>query len=383
MIQSRMGVTVRQKEGYQAYIPKSLPPDPPVIFDNELHHLLSEADRALARLDGMTIFLPNADLFVAMYVKKEALLSAQIEGTQASLQGVLEFEADMVPGDDINEIKEVINYIQAMDYGLGRTSKELFSIDIMQEVHRILIEGTRGSKKKPGKIRAVQNWIGPAGSTIYSATFVPPPPEKVQELLSGLEQFVLADDRLPPLIKIALVHAQFETIHPFIDGNGRMGRLLITFYLCFAGILARPLLYLSIYLKQHRSEYYQLLQEIRFEGDWESWIKFFLKGIIEVSNGAMMAAREIITLKGKLIEDLVQNNVGGLNSVRLLDLLFSRPVITVTDISKTLKISHQPAYDLVDQFLKLGILREITGKKRYKRYLFIDYVGIIEKGTAV
>ncbi|MCX6699394.1 MAG: Fic family protein [Methanomicrobiales archaeon] len=383
MIQSRMGVTVRQKEGYQAYIPKSLPPDPPVIFDNELHHLLSEADRALARLDGMTIFLPNADLFVAMYVKKEALLSAQIEGTQASLQGVLEFEADMVPGDDINEIKEVINYIQAMDYGLGRTSRELFSIDIMQEVHRILIEGTRGSKKKPGKIRAVQNWIGPAGSTIYSATFVPPPPEKVQELLSGLEQFVLADDRLPPLIKIALVHAQFETIHPFIDGNGRMGRLLITFYLCFAGILARPLLYLSIYLKQHRSEYYQLLQEIRFEGDWESWIKFFLKGIIEVSNGAMMAAREIITLKGKLIEDLVQNNVGGLNSVRLLDLLFSRPVITVTDISKTLKISHQPAYDLVDQFLKLGILREITGKKRYKRYLFIDYVGIIEKGTAV
>jgi len=378
-----MGVTVRQKEGYQAYIPKSLPPDPPVIFDNELHHLLSEADRALARLDGMTIFLPNADLFVAMYVKKEALLSAQIEGTQASLQGVLEFEADMVPGDDINEIKEVINYIQAMDYGLGRTSRELFSIDIMQEVHRILIEGTRGSKKKPGKIRAVQNWIGPAGSTIYSATFVPPPPEKVQELLSGLEQFVLADDRLPPLIKIALVHAQFETIHPFIDGNGRMGRLLITFYLCFAGILARPLLYLSIYLKQHRSEYYQLLQEIRFEGDWESWIKFFLKGIIEVSNGAMMAAREIITLKGKLIEDLVQNNVGGLNSVRLLDLLFSRPVITVTDISKTLKISHQPAYDLVDQFLKLGILREITGKKRYKRYLFIDYVGIIEKGTAV
>jgi len=378
-----MGVTVRQKEGYQAYIPKSLPPDPPVIFDNELHHLLSEADRALARLDGMTIFLPNADLFVAMYVKKEALLSAQIEGTQASLQGVLEFEADMVPGDDINEIKEVINYIQAMDYGLGRTSKELFSIDIMQEVHRILIEGTRGNKKKPGKIRAVQNWIGPAGSTIYSATFVPPPPEKVQELLSGLEQFVLADDRLPPLIKIALVHAQFETIHPFIDGNGRMGRLLITFYLCFAGILARPLLYLSIYLKQHRSEYYQLLQEIRFEGDWESWIKFFLKGIIEVSNGAMMAAREIITLKGKLIEDLVQNNVGGLNSVRLLDLLFSRPVITVTDISKTLKISHQPAYDLVDQFLKLGILREITGKKRYKRYLFIDYVGIIEKGTAV
>ena len=383
MIASRMGITVRQKGGYQVYIPKPLPPKPPVHFDDELHHLLSEADRALARLDGMTTVLPNADLFVAMYVKKEALVSSQIEGTQASLQGILQFEADMVPTDDINEVKEVINYIRAMDDGLARTSRELFSLEILQEIHRTLLKGTRGGKKEPGKIRTVQNWIGPRGSNLYSASFIPPPPEKVPELLEDLRAFIIADDRIPPLIKIGLVHAQFETIHPFIDGNGRMGRLIITFYLCRKGILARPLLYLSTYLKQHREEYYRLLQEIRFEGDWESWLKFFLKGIIGVSGEALAAAREIISLKENLIESLVHNNVGGLNAVRLLDLLFAKPVITVGDISSGLGISHQPAYDLVNRFEKLGILREITGKKRYKKYLFSEYLRIIERGTGI
>ena len=381
MIASRMGITVRQKGGYQAYIPKPLPPKPPVYFDDELHHLLSEADRALARLDGMTTVLPNADLFVAMYVKKEALLSSQIEGTQASLQGILQFEADMVPTDNINEVKEVINYIRAMDDGLARTSRELFSREILQEIHRTLLKGTRGGKKEPGKIRTVQNWIGPRGSNLYSASFIPPPPEKVPELLEDLRAFIIADDRIPPLIKIGLVHAQFETIHPFIDGNGRMGRLFVTFYLCQKGILARPLLYLSIYLKAHREEYYSLLQEIRFEGDWESWLKFFLRGIIEVSNEALANAREIITLKEKLLDTLVRNNIGGLSAVRLLDLLFAKPVVTVADISSELGISHQPAYDLVNQFETLGIIREITGKKRYKKYLFVDYVLIIERGT--
>jgi Fic family protein len=381
MIASRMGITVRQKGGYQAYIPKPLPPKPPVHFDDELHQLLSEADRALARLDGMTTVLPNADLFVAMYVKKEALLSSQIEGTQASLQGILQFEADMVPTDDINEVKEVINYIRAMDDGLARTSRELFSLEILQEIHRTLLKGTRGGKKEPGKIRTVQNWIGPRGSNLYSATFIPPPPEKVPELLEELKSFIIADDRIPPLIKIGLVHAQFETIHPFIDGNGRMGRLFVTFYLCQKGILARPLLYLSIYLKAHREEYYSLLQEIRFEGDWESWLKFFLRGIIEVSHEALANAREIISLKEKLLDTLIRNNVGGLSAVRLLDVLFAKPVVTVADISSALGISHQPAYDLVNQFETLGILREITGKKRYKKYLFVDYVLIIERGT--
>lgn len=381
MLESRMGVPVRQKGGYHAYLPKPLPPDPPVRFDDELHHLLSEADRGLARLDGMATVLPNADLFVAMYVKKESLLSSQIEGTQASLQGILQFEADMVPSDDINEVKEVINYIRAMDNGLARADHEIFSIEILKEIHAILIKGTRGGKKEPGKIRTVQNWIGPEGSTIYSAVFIPPPPEKVPELLKELQHFITADDRIPPLVKIGLVHAQFETIHPFIDGNGRMGRLFITFYLCWKGILARPLLYLSIYLKKHREEYYSLLQEIRYEGNWEAWLKFFLQGIIEVSNEALANAREIIGLKETLLDTLVKNDAGGLSAVRLLDLLFKKPVVTVADITSALEISHQPAYDLVNLFEKLGILVEMTGKKRYKKYLFADYVRIIERGT--
>ena len=235
-------------------------------------------------------------------------------------------------------------------------------MEILQEIHRILLRGTRGGKKEPGKIRTVQNWIGPAGSNLHSATFVPPPPEKVPELLADLEAFIMADDRIPPLIKIGLVHAQFETIHPFIDGNGRMGRLFITFYLCQKGILARPLLYLSIYLKQHREEYYSLLQEIRIEGDWESWLKFFLRGIIEVSKEALANAREIITLKERLIGTLVKNNAGGLNAVRLLDLLFTKPVVTVADISSALGISHQPAYDLVGPVRKTGNSRRSPGK---------------------
>jgi Fic family protein len=376
-----MGVTVRQKGGYQAFIPKPLPPDPPILFDEELQALLSEADRALARLDGMATVLPNADLFVAMYVKKEALLSSQIEGTQASLQGILQFEADMIPADDINEVKEVINYIRALDEGLARTKDGLLSREVLQEIHKILLKGTRGGKKEPGIIRTVQNWIGPKGSTIHSATFIPPPPEKVPALLSDLEAFLNADDRIPPLIRIGLVHAQFETIHPFIDGNGRMGRLLITFWLCRKGILARPLLYLSIYLKAHREEYYSLLQEIRFEGNWEDWLKFFLQGIIEVSREALAHAREIIGLKEQLLDTLIHENAGGLNAVRLLDLLFKKPVVTVPDVSAALGISHQPAYDLVNQFEEMGILREITGKKRYKKYLFDAYVRIIERGT--
>jgi Fic family protein len=270
-----------------------------------------------------------------------------------------------------------------MDHGLAKGPEERFSLGSLLEIHRILLEKTRGGKKEPGKIRTVQNWIGPPGSTLFSAVFIPPPPERVQDMLEQLHAFIVADDRIPPLIRIGLVHAQFETIHPFLDGNGRMGRLLITFYLYGKGILARPLLYLSIYLKEHRDEYYALLQGVRFEGDWEAWLKFFLKGIIDVSNEALATAKEIITLKAHLIDLLVEHDAGGMSAVRLLDLLFARPVITVAEISSSLGLSHQPAYDLVTRFEELGILREISGKKRYRKYLFVEYVRIIERGTVI
>ncbi|PWR75122.1 Fic family protein [Methanospirillum stamsii] len=246
MIESRAGVTVRQKEGYMAFIPKPLPPEPPLELSSKLLFLLSHADRALARLDGITYVLPSPDLFLRMYIRKEALLSTQIEGTQATLKGVLAYEADLPSSDDPKEIIEVINYISAMEQGLNRVSD--IDISLILLLHKILITGTRGASKKPGILRDIQNYIGPPGSTIYEAVFVPPPPEKVTSLLGDLLLFWNSEDSLPPLIKASLIHAQFETIHPFLDGNGRLGRLLIILYLCEKEVLHKPLLYLSLYL---------------------------------------------------------------------------------------------------------------------------------------
>jgi len=377
--ENRAGGFVRQKEGYEAFIPESLPPTD-LDIDEELQLLLSKADSALARLDGVTQVLPNPDLFVAMYVKKEALLSSQIEGTQASLQGVLEFEANMVPKEDINEIREVVNYIKAMHHGMDNLESKDLSLDLINEIHKCLIRGTRGTNRLPGQIRNVQNWIGPPGSTIYDAIFVPPPPEKAEELMLDFEEFIRAKDKIPTLIRIALIHAQFETIHPYLDGNGRMGRLLITFYLYWKGVLSRPLLYLSFYLKRNRDEYYTILNNIRFKGDWESWLEFFFKGVIEVSNNSIDTAKKIIQLKEELIERLLENNISGVHAVRLIDILFDRPVITVKDVSEYLGISSQAANKLVTKFEDIDILAEITGKKRYKKFIFYGYVKIIDEG---
>jgi len=263
------GKFISQLSGYKSFIPNPLPPEPPIKYDDRFQFLLSEADRALARLDGVASVLPNPDLFIAMYTKKEALLSSQIEGTQASLEGVLAFEADWKPKDDINEIKEVVNYVKSMNYGIDRLRNNDFpmSLRLIKEIHKILLKGVRGTSRRPGEFRKSQNWIGPPGGTINDAIFIPPPHYQVDELMSDLEKFIHEKDNIPPLVKIGLIHAQFETIHPFLDGNGRIGRLLITFYLYWAGILNRPLLYLSNYLKKYRDKYYDYLMKIRLEGD--------------------------------------------------------------------------------------------------------------------
>jgi len=381
----RAGKYVRQLSGYKAYIPKPLPPNPPIKYDNKLQLLLSEADRALARLDGVAVVLPNPDLFVAMYTKKEALLSSQIEGTQASLEGVLTFEADLKPKEDINEIKEVINYVKAMNFGIDRLRKNDFpmSLRLIKEIHKILLRGVRGSSKRRGEFRESQNWIGPQGASIEEAVFIPPPPDLIKDLMSDLEKFMYKKDDIPPLIKIGLIHAQFETIHPFLDGNGRVGRLLITFYLFWRGILTRPLLYLSFYLKKHREKYYDNLMKIRFEGNWEQWLKFFLQGVIEVSKEAASSAKQIIGLKDSLTDKLFSSNIRGIYAIKLLNILFEKPIISISDIENHLKISRQSATNLVNKFSKIGILREISGKKRYRKYLFVDYVKIISKGTEI
>ncbi|WP_292366294.1 MULTISPECIES: Fic family protein [unclassified Methanoculleus] len=379
---NRAGVLILQEGGYDAFIPHPLPPGD-LVLDEGLLYLLSKADSALARLDGVTQVLPNPDLFVAMYIKKEALLSSQIEGTQASLQGVLEFEAHIRPRDDINEIQEVLNYIKALHHGIEKLEFSPLSLDLINEIHRFLIQGTRGSHKLPGRLRRVQNWIGLPGGTIRDAVFVPPPPEQVPGLMQDLEQFIQSHDRTPTLVKAALLHAQLETIHPYLDGNGRMGRLMITFYLCSRDVLARPLLYLSYFLKKNREEYYTLLNGIRYQGNWEAWLEFFLQGVIEVSNNSIETAKRIIQLKETLIEKLLENNIGGVNAVKLIDTLFDHPIITIGQVMEELRISRQAATKLVGKFEDIGILEEITGKERYKQYMFVDYVRIIEEGTRI
>jgi len=377
----KTGRYVKQTGGYKAFIPALLPPKPSVKFSSELQTLLSKADRALARLDGVVTVLPNPDLFIAMYVKKEALLSSQIEGTQASLEGILEFEADLTPKEDIDDIKEVVNYIKALDYGIEKLKTLPMSLRLIKEIHKILIKGTRGTYKTPGEFRRTQNWIGPSGANLNEATFVPPPPGMLLELMGNLEKFIHSKDNIPPLVKIALIHSQFETIHPFLDGNGRIGRLLITFYLYWRNILSKPLLYLSFYFKKNRAEYYDLLMKVRKESVWEEWIKFFLKGIGEVSEEATNTAREIIKLKDDLITKLYENSISSIYAVKLIDLLFKNPVIDVKNIVEELNTHRDTANELVKRFEKIGILKEITGKQRYKKYIFSDYVDIIKKGT--
>jgi Fic family protein len=381
MQKNRAGRYVKQLTGYRAYIPKLLPPTPPIEYDGELRNLLSEADRALARLDGITTVLPNPELFIAMYVKKEALLSSQIEGTQASLEGILRFEANLEPFEDINEIKEVINYIKAMNYGINRLMDIPFSNKLIKEIHKILIKGTRGTHKTPGEFRKTQNWLGPQGANLSEATFVPPPPHTVIDLMSNLEKFIHKKDEIPPLIKIALIHAQFETIHPFLDGNGRVGRLLITFYLFWGKILSCPLLYLSFYLKKNRIEYYNWLMRVRLDGDWEGWLKFFLKGVKEVSEEAADSARKIIKLKEKILKKLFDHKVSSIYAVEFLNLLFRKPIVTSQELIKELGISKETANQIVKKFEEIELLKEISGKKRYKKYIFSDYVNIIKRGT--
>jgi Fic family protein len=385
MDKDRAGKFITQLSGYKTFIPNPLPPYPPIKYDDQLQFLLSEADRALARLDGVSSVLPNPDHFISMYTKKEALLSSQIEGTQASLEGILAFEAGLKLKEDIHEIKKVINYVKALNYGIDRLRKNDFpmSLRLVKEIHNILLKGTRGTSRKLVVFRRSQNWIGPPGVTINDAIFVPPPPNQVGELMLNLGVFMHRTDNIPPLMKIGLIHAQFETIHPFLDGNGRIGRLLITFYLYWKGILTRPLLYLSYYLKKHRDKYYDYLMKIRLEGDWENWLKFFLKGVSEISSEAVSSAKEIVGLKDKLSNELLRKKIGGAQAIRLLDMLFERPLISVSDVVIKLKISRQAATQLVNKFSEINILNEVSGKKRYRKYLFADYIKIIARGTEI
>lgn len=379
---SRSGTVVRTLTGYSAFLPKTLPPDPPICMDSEMQSLLSVADRKLGRLDGIIQVLPNPDLFLAMYVKKEAILSSQIEGTQASLVDVLNAPDKGKTETRRDGVEDVVNYVHAMNWGLERLEHLPLSLRLIREIHEILLRGVRGSDKSPGEFRKTQNWIGTPGCTLATATFVPPPADEMMSAMGDLESFFYRDDFTPALIKIAMIHAQFETIHPFLDGNGRVGRLLITFWLCQQEILSKPLLYLSYYFKQNRSEYYERLMNVRLHGDWENWIKFFLKGIAVVSDEATNSAKAIIALKDRYAQRLY--NVEGTNnhSQKLLDYIFENPIVNRKDVAEHLDISSPTAGTLIDLFCKIGILTDVTPDKlRYKEYYFQEYLDILEKGT--
>ena len=289
----RAGRYIQQLSGYKAFIPEGLPPTPGVEFDGELRTLLSTADRDIARLDAIATLLPNPDLFVAMYVRHEAVLSSQIEGTQSTLEDVLAFEAQGTNNDTPKDVEEVINYVRAMNHGLRRLGELPLSLRLLKEIHGELMQNVRGGEKTPGEFRTSQNWIGSAGSTLASASFVPPPPHELMNALGLLEKFLHeGKSSVPLLIRCGLAHAQFETIHPFLDGNGRVGRLLITLILCEDQALSRPLLYLSVFLKAHRAEYYDRLTAIREHGHWEQWLKFFLRGVSQTARAATQTALE-------------------------------------------------------------------------------------------
>lgn len=375
--QVRAGRYIHQPTGYSAFIPASLPPDPPVDIDGELLSLIFKADRSLGRLDGSIQTLPDSNLFVFMYVRKEAVLSSQIEGTKSSLDDLLEVEAKILRPRRPRDVDEVLNYVGAMNYGLERLKELPISVRLIREIHEKLLSGVRGTERRPGELRQSQNWVGPAGCTLNEASYVPPPHYEVPRALGDLELFLHKEESMPLLLKIGLAHAQFETIHPFLDGNGRVGRLLISFLLCERHTLQKPVLYISHYFKRYRDQYYRLLQNIRDNGDWESWLKFFLNAVTEVSTEATETARLIIDLRERH-HRLIMESFGrtAANGLKVVESLYSNPITSVNAIVDLTGVSFTAANSLMGRFVEKGILTEITGQVRNRKYRYGAYIDL-------
>ena len=379
---SRAGRIIRQPEGYSAFIPAPLPPDPELSFDVQLATVLAGAGTALGRLDGVAATLPNPELFVAMYVRREAVLSSQIEGTQSTLDDVLAFEVDPARGSLPGDIEEVVNYVHAMNYGLRRLDTLPLSLRLLREIHARLMTGVRGGAKYPGQFRQSQNWIGGGPRGLTDAAFIPPPPHDMNLALGNLERFLHEPGGLDPLIVTALAHAQFETIHPFLDGNGRVGRLLITFLLCHAKVLQRPVLYLSHYLKQHRASYYDRLMAVRTEGDWEGWLRFFLTGVAEVAREAENTARRVVQLREQARQSAQKASLSS-NAIAMLDYLFEQPITTVNAAKDRLQISYVAANKIIGDLAGVGLLSEVTGHRRNRLFRFDAYIDLFAEVTEI
>ncbi len=336
---------------------------------------------AIGRLDGISALLPSPGIFLYAYVRKEAVVSSQIEGTQSSLSDLLMYEMEAAPGVPVDDVQEVSNYVAALDHGLKRLREGFpLSLRLIKEIHGVLMSGVRGGTKEPGEFRRSQNWIG--GSRPGTARFVPPPPDELMNCLGALEKFIHNDPfATPALIKAALTHVQFETIHPFLDGNGRLGRLLITFLLCAEGVLNEPLLYLSLYFKEHRSEYYDHLQNVRRNGDWEAWLAFFLTGVKRTAEQAVSAARRLRTMFTADVERISMAGRASGNMIRVHQLMQTQPIISVIGLSDKLDMAFNTATQSLHKLQTLGIVREITGGKYGRLYAYDAYLSILSEGT--
>ncbi len=376
----RYEVTSAGGEAVRAFVPPALPPNPPLAMEG-LYTALEAANRALGRLDGATSILPDTPLFLYMYVRKEALLSSQIEGTQSSLSDLLLFESDEAPGVPLDDVQEVSNYVAAMTAGLERLRGGFpLSARLIREIHEVLLAGARGGTKQPGEFRRTQNWVG--GTRPGNAAYVPPPPHLVPDLMTDLERFIHEEPpRLPLLVRAALVHVQFETIHPFLDGNGRLGRLLVTFLLCAEGALREPVLYLSLYLKKHRAAYYDHLQAVRQRGAWEPWLSFFLEGVRETSDQAAEAARQLIALFERDRRRIEALGRPAGSALRVHQHLQSRPLVSVPAVSAALGLSAPTVRKSMGHLIELGIVREPTARQRGRLFVYQAYLDLLAQGT--
>ena len=370
-------------EGFWAFHPNPLPPMPPLVIDGQLQDLLDAGNQALGRLDGITLLLPDPDQFLYTFVRKEAVLSSQIEGTQSSLSDLLLFENDASPGVPREDAQVTANYIAAMNYGINeilRPRGTPLSTRLLRDVHAILLQSGRGSEQAPGELRRDQVWIG--GTRPGNARFVPPPWPVVTPAMSDLEKFLHDQPSATPvLVKAALAHAQFETIHPFLDGNGRVGRLLITLLLCSQGVLKRPLLYLSLYLKRHRDTYYDHLQRVRTEGAWEDWLRFFLEGVIEVAQSTTDTTRRIVGMIEMDRQTIHGMGRGAATAHRVHDLATRYVVVRPAATARTLQLTDPPVYSAIGRLEDAGILREVTGRQRGKIYVYDRYLSLLSEGT--
>ncbi len=363
---------------YQSFVPSPLPPTPPIEISEDILEQLIKANSQLAILESVATRIPDVDLFVSMYVRKEALMSSQIEGTQATLEDVLD---PLIEDNTNRNVADVVNYIKATEYAIGRLHELPLCNRLLKETHAILMEGVRGQEKNPGEFRCSQNWIGGKGSTLRNAKYIPPSPDDMTEAMSDLEKYINADDRLDGLIRAALIHYQFETIHPFLDGNGRIGRLLITLFLMEKKILTTPALYISYFLKKNRVEYYDRMTEVRSKGNYEQWVKFFLQALAESAKDAIAAIDELTALHDKNVDLVAGMGRASKNAMLVFRYLEANPIIEIGKTAEALGITFGTASNVVERLSSAGILEQTTTGRRNRTFAYKDYLAILRKGT--